>query len=208
MLRIDHVVYAVPDLEEAAARLREDHGLDSVAGGVHPRWGTGNRIVPLGTDYVELMAIVDREVAAATALGRKVLEITARGSGWFAFCLADDDLEATAERLGLSVEAGSRTRPDGAMVSWRGAGIEDERRTPDLPFFIAWDGPLALYPGATPVDHVSGASGISWVEVVGDEDRFVAWTDHADLPVRFRTGSPVGLGAVALRTPLGELILR
>jgi hypothetical protein len=208
VLRIDHAVYAVPDLEEAAARLREDHGLDSVAGGIHPRWGTGNRIVPLGTDYVELMAVLDREVAAATDLGRKVLEITDAGSGWFALCVADDDLDATAARLGLSVEAGSRTRPDGEVVYWRGAGIEDARRTPDLPFFIAWDGPPALHPGATRIDHASGASGISRVEVVGDADRFGLWTDHAELPVQLRTGEPRGLRAVALRTPLGELILR
>ncbi len=208
MLRIDHAVYVVPDLEEAAARLREDHGLDSVVGGFHPRWGTGNRIVPLGTEYVELMAVVDRGVATATDLGRKVLQIAGRGSGWFALCLGDDELEATAARLGLSVEAGSRTRPDGEVVSWRGAGIEDPGRTPDLPFFIAWDGPVGVHPGAAAIDHPSGASGISWVEVVGDEDRFAAWTNHADLPVRFRSGEPPGLGAVALRTPLGEVVLR
>jgi Glyoxalase-like domain len=208
VLRIDHAVYAVPDLEEAAARLREDHGLDSVPGGVHPRWGTGNRIVPLGTDYVELMAVVDRGIAADTDLGRKVLEITDRGSGWFALCLADDDLHATAERLGLSVEAGSRTRPDDRVVSWRGAGIEDPRRTPDLPFFIAWDGPAAFHPGATPIDHASGATGIAWVEVVGDANAFERWTHHADLPLRFGSEGPPGVRAVALQTPLGELILR
>ncbi len=48
MYSIDHVVLAVSDLDEAAERLRRDHGLASVPGGVHPGWGTGNRIVPLG----------------------------------------------------------------------------------------------------------------------------------------------------------------
>jgi hypothetical protein len=51
VLRIDHVVYAVPDLDEAAVRLREAFGLDSV-GGRHERWGTANRIVPMGDQYL------------------------------------------------------------------------------------------------------------------------------------------------------------
>jgi hypothetical protein len=29
MLRLDHVVYAVPDLDEAAVRFRQEYGLDS-----------------------------------------------------------------------------------------------------------------------------------------------------------------------------------
>jgi hypothetical protein len=36
MLRIDHVVYAVRDLDDAAERFRRDHGLDSTPGGRHP----------------------------------------------------------------------------------------------------------------------------------------------------------------------------
>jgi hypothetical protein len=208
VLRLDHAVYVVRDLDEAAARLHDDLGLASVAGGVHPRWGTGNRIVPLGTDYVELMAVVDREVATGTDLGRAVLELTREGDRWMALCLSDDDLDATASRLDLVVEAGARTQPDGEVVSWRGAGIEDPRRTVDLPFFIAWDGPPAMHPGATPVDHESGARGIAWAEVAGDEERFRRWTDGADLPVRLLHGDPPGVRAVALETPFGDLVVR
>lgn len=208
MLRLDHAVYVVRDLDATAARFREDLGLSSVPGGVHPRWGTGNRIVPLGSDYVELMAVVDREVAMDTDLGRAVIELIADGDRWMAVCVADDDLEATAARLGLAVEGGLRTRPDGRVVSWRGAGIEDPRRTADLPFFIAWEGPPDLHPGATPIEHESGAHGISWVEVVGDGARFRAWTDGADLPIRSLDGDPPGVRAVALAAPLGDLVLR
>lgn len=47
--RIDHVIYAVGDLEADAARFRDELGLESVVGGRHPGWGTANRIVPLGS---------------------------------------------------------------------------------------------------------------------------------------------------------------
>src|SRR5215207_9916929 len=83
MLRLDHVVYAVPDLDDAAVRVREKFGLDSTEGGRHERWGTANRIVPLGDQYLELVAAVDEPMAVETAFGRGVLERAAGGGGWF-----------------------------------------------------------------------------------------------------------------------------
>src|SRR4029079_13118848 len=46
MLRIDHVVLAVRDLDASAERLWGEHGLRFVAGGRHARWGTANMIAP------------------------------------------------------------------------------------------------------------------------------------------------------------------
>ena len=129
-------------------------------GGVHRAWGTANRIVPLGSTYVELMAIDDPQVAMSTDLGHRLAARLETGEGWFAFCVADDDIEATAARLGLVVLPGARTRPDGETVAWRGAGIEAPGRTADLPFFIAWDVAAELHPGAMSVEHPSGATGI------------------------------------------------
>jgi hypothetical protein len=57
---VDHVLLPVADLEEGARRLHERFGLQSVAGGRHPKMGTANMIVPLGLQYLELIAIVDR----------------------------------------------------------------------------------------------------------------------------------------------------
>jgi hypothetical protein len=147
--RIDHAVFAVRDLDTAAARWDRDHGLASAAGGRHPRWGTANRIVPLGPDYLELISVVEPEVAADTVLGRALLRLTADGDRWFSLCLSDDDIEATAARLRLSVEAGTRTTPEGTELRWRGAGIDAEERELWLPFFIAWDVPPGLHPGRT-----------------------------------------------------------
>ena len=45
---IDHVIYAVDDLDTAGAALFDREGLASVPGGRHEGWGTANRIVPLG----------------------------------------------------------------------------------------------------------------------------------------------------------------
>ena len=109
MLRIDHVVHAVGDLDDAAVRFRQAYGLDSVAGGRHERWGTANRIVPLGDQYLELVATVDPGVAGMSGFGYDVLELANAGGGWLTLAVATDDLDAIASRIGLEVTAGSRT---------------------------------------------------------------------------------------------------
>ena len=209
MYRIDHVVLAVSDLEAAAERLHRDHGLASVPGGVHPRWKTSNRIVPLGDDYVELLALEDRGAGRSTRLGRALLASTDDGRDrWFAVCLADTELEATARRLGLEVEAGARSRPDGVELRWRGAGIDDEARDPWLPFFISWDVPADLHPGRAPVRHEVDVVGIAGVEIAGDAARLGAWLGRGGdpLPIRTVAGAPAGVRAVELARSDGTTI--
>lgn len=189
---IDHVVLAVQDLDRAGERLHRDLGLASVPGGVHPRWGTGNRIVPLGDSYIELIAVVDHEVGSSTALGRALLASSDGGRDrWFAVCLSDTDLEVTAQRLGLQVEAGSRSRPDGVELRWRGAGIDDEARDAWLPFFIAWDVPAELHPGRTAIRHEVDVAGIASVEIAGDAVRLREWLGpQGGLPIDVSDADP------------------
>ena len=183
-MRIDHVVLAVRDLDDAADRLFASTGLDAVAGGRHPGWGTANRIVPLGDDYLELLCVVDREVGAGTTLGRALLDLTRDGHDrWFSVCVADPAIEATAARLGLTVEPGARTRPDGTQIRWRGAGIEDPARPAWLPFFIAWDVASQEHPGRMPATHRVDPTGIGGVEVAGDTALLRDWLGGADVPI-------------------------
>ena len=208
MLRIDHVVLAVRDLDASAARLWEEHGLRFAPGGRHPQWGTANMIAPLGRDYLELLGVVDEEVGSRTVLGGTLMELSAEGDRWFSVCLADDDIEATAARLGLEVRPGARTREDGTEVRWRGAGIEERGEDLWLPFFISWDVPAAHHPGAAPSEHGVPAEGIAWAEVGGDEARLRAWLGGADVPIRVGDGDPrVHAVGVALRDG-GEIMLR
>ena len=204
MLRLDHVVYAVRDLEDAAARWRTDHGLDSVAGGRHPRWGTANRIVPLGEDYVELIAIVDEVAAARSEFGRSLRSAVETGEGWFAVCVATDDLDAVAARLEAEVEPGERVRPDGEVVRWR--RVDPTGREPWLPFFIAWDVPPALHPGRARAGHGIRPDALAWVEVGGDAERLRSWLGGEDAPIRPADGPP-GVRRVAIATADGELVI-
>ena len=153
MLAIDHVILPVRDLVLGAAELKARHGLASVEGGRHPAWGTANWIVPLGDAYLELIAVIDTEVASRSAFGQWIASATpGRILGW---AVRTDSIDAVARRLGQPVVPGSRVTPSGALISWRSVGADIAVREPGLPFFIQWrDGePL---PGATAVRHRDG----------------------------------------------------
>jgi hypothetical protein len=206
VLRLDHLGYAVRDLDAAAARWREAFGLDSVEGGRHVGLGTANRIVPLGDQYVELIGVADPDEAAASAFGRSVLERTAERDGWLLIVASTDDVVAEAERLGLEVVAGLRRRPDGSEVRWRMAGLDAPEREPWMPFFITWDMPAEGHPGRQRAGHGVRARGISWVEVGGDAERLQGWLGGRELPIRV-TDAPAGIVRAAIATADGEIVI-
>ena len=206
-VRVDHVIYAVDDLEAAARQLYEEHGLASIEGGRHPAWGTANRIVPLGAAYLELITVVDRDVAARSDFGRPVMEAIASRRHLAGWVVATDDLEAVARRLDLDVERGARTRPDGTRLSWRLAGVARAMKTGALPIYIEWGGAADLHPGKAEADHRLEPTGIAWIEVAADEQALRSWLGDFDFELRFSEGAP-GLSAVAIATGAHEIVLR
>jgi hypothetical protein len=206
-LRADHAIYAVEDLDAADKRFSERFGLASVRGGRHRGWGTANRIIPLGTTYLELVAVVDLEEAGGSDFGRAVLEAVAQREQLVGWAVATDDIEPIARRLDLEVVAGSRTRPDGSTLSWRVAGLARAMEAGALPLFIQWDGPSELHPGAAGAQHRSRPLGIAWIEVTADERVLREWLGDCDPPLRIAAG-PQSLSAVGIGTADGEVVVR
>jgi hypothetical protein len=166
---------------------------------------TANRIVPLGHEYIELIAVEDEAVAAGTRFGRAVLERAQGGGGWLAICVSTDDLDAVAGRLGLDVTAGARERPDGTEVRWRSAGLEDPRREPFLPFFISWEA-AESHPGRLRAGHGVQATGIARIDVQGDDRSLRSWLGGDDLPIRVMDAGARVI-SVALATHAGQLVI-
>jgi hypothetical protein len=208
--RVDHVIVAVADLDAAAERLEGDLGLGSQPGGVHPDYGTANRIVPVGGgSYLELMAVHDPELAGRTPIGRWLVDRLAGGGGPAGWMIAPDDFEATVARLGLTVAPGSRRLPDGSQVEWRLAGIGSMLREAPLPSFIAWDVPPERHPSATVAPQRQATAGIAWVEVAGDARRVGEWLgpEAGGLDVRFVQGPPALRRVGLALADGGELVL-
>jgi hypothetical protein len=206
-MNIDHVVYGVRELDATAARMNEEFGLGSIEGGRHPGWGTGNRIVPLGPSYIELLAVFDREEAERSDIGRSLIEAVADGDRFLGWCVATDDLEAVATRLELPVTSGTRERPDGKVLRWRSAGLDRALAEPSLPFFITWDVPEELHPGLAQANHAVRPTGIARLEIGGDALRLNDWLDGHTLPVEV-VGGPPGVLAVTVAADPEEIVLR
>ena len=152
---LDHVLVAVTDLAAAARAIDDEHGLRAEEGGRHPGWGTANCIVPLGDAYLELVTAVDPAAAARSSFGRWVTASQSELLHPLGWAVRTDELDDVASRLGLTVEAGSRTGRDGGLVRWRLAGVEEAATEPALPFFIEW-APGTPLPGRGRAVHATG----------------------------------------------------
>jgi hypothetical protein len=204
-MELDHVLIAVTDLAAAAREIEARYDLTSVEGGRHPDWGTANRIVPLGTSYLELIAVVDQQAAADSSVGRWVASGASRPGRPLGWAVRTGKLDKIARRLGLTVNTGSRVVPTGAVLRWRSAGIEQAAVESSLPFFIEWARDIRL-PGNTAVAHPAAPAGISKLILQGDSSRLATWLGNHALPIVVRAGSPA-VAAIVLSAAKGEIVL-
>ncbi len=172
---IDHVLLPVPDLESAARKIQERYGLQAKEGGRHATGGTANYIVPLGRQYLELIAVIDSQAAAGSRLGSRVMETAREGNTFVAWALRTTDLDALrAKLLGAGwdlppIVEGSRRRPDGQVLSWRTQDVDRGPEPNAIPFVIEWKIPDGLHPGQGEATHRNGAVSIKRV-VAGARD--------------------------------------
>ena len=173
------------DLDDAVGRWR-DVGLEVVEGGVHERFGTRNRIVPLGSSYLELLAVEDTARAEQTDFGRSLLARTAGGDRLLRWSIRTDRIDEVAVDLGLEVDDRSRRHPDGRTLRWRSAGMAPSLRDPSRPFFVQW--PDCDWPGHEPVGHRASLVGLE--VTVPDRSALRRWTLDLDLPLTIADGTP------------------
>lgn len=164
LLRLDHVVIAVRDLERAVAAY-EAAGFTVAPGGRHPGRNTSNALVVFDDGaYLELIAY-----SAPSPEERWWRELEAHGEGFVDFALLPQDLAAVVARAqarGLADITGplpgGRVRPDGERVAWQTA----RQARHDLPFLCADLTPRALrVPDGALRRHRNGASGVAEVAV-------------------------------------------
>jgi hypothetical protein len=204
-MRIDHVLIASRDMDATAARLLAEHGLASVEGGRQRGWGTGNRIIPIGDQYLEIIGIADQAEARVNPLGQHVLAMTSDGDTFLGWCVRPDDFHATVSRLGLEAVPGSRARPDGVEVRWRLAGLPEAMVDPWLPFFISWDD-MGTHPSKMPVSHRIEPKEFAWVEIGGDAARLKRWLGETKVPIH--PGLEAKVTAISLTTASEETEVR
>ena len=208
-MRLDHLSFAAgPDgLASTAQRLGGLLGKDFVDGGVHPRFGTRNMILPLAGDtYLEIVEVLDHPASDKAPFGQAVRARSALGGGWLGWVVAVKDISTVEARLGREAVTGSRHRPDGAELRWKQIGVSGLMADPQLPFFIEWESPADMHPSTGATADFS----LACLEIAGDPLRVSEWLGEPveapleDVKVEWvaPNGTP-GILAVQFQTPNG-----
>lgn len=148
-MRIDHVSYAAgPEgLQATAQRLGELLDVTPCDGGVHPRFGTRNVILPLAEErYLEVVEVLDHPSSDKAPFGQAVRARSAKGGGWMAWVVAVDDLAPVEQRLGRSAVDGNRHTPQGVDLRWKQIGVKNVIDHGSFPFFVRWESPPQDHP--------------------------------------------------------------
>jgi len=210
-MRLDHVSYAAgPEgLRETARRIGDLLGEEFRDGGVHPRFGTRNVVLPLtaGT-YIEVVDVLDHPASDKAPFGQAVRARGLQGGGWLGWVVAVDDMAAVETRLGRGSVQGNRHRPDGVELRWRQVGVVGMQTDPQLPFFVQWQSPVEQHPSA----GSTGAVRLDTLEIAGDPGRVTDWLGNAvegpleDVAVEWVApeGAP-GIVAARFETPSGTV---
>lgn len=207
-MRLDHVSYAAgPDgLRATADRIGGLLGATFVDGGVHPRFGTRNMVLPLaGRTYLEIVEVLDHPASGKAPFGQAVRARSVLGGGWLGWVVAVEDIAPVEARLGRGAAAGNRHRPDGVELRWAQIGVNGLIGDPQLPFFVAWETP-ELHPGA----ESDGRFSLACLEIAGDPLRVSKWLGEPvespleDVKVDWVAphGTP-GILAAQVQTPAG-----
>ena len=194
--RVDHLVYAAPDLARGVEEIEKLLGVRASPGGQHPGGGTRNALVSLGSStYLEIIASDPDQPPPARPRPFGIDRLAK--SRLVAWAVKGADLEKVrddAARKGVElgeVRSGSRRRPDGVVLSWRltdpGVVISDGI----VPFFIDWG--ESAHPART------ATGGVSLIELRAehpDAERVGGMLRQLGIDLPVRTGSAPALIAV------------
>lgn len=205
--RVDHLVWATPDLDDGIGEIERLTGVCASPGGKHPSWATHNALLALGPGiYLEILA-PDPSVpppARERPFGLDRLE-RPRLVTWAAH---EPDLEgrlATLAQSGIDlgeILSGGRLRPDGVALHWRLTSPRVLLEAGVVPFLIDW--------GTSPHPSATAAPGLTLVALAIEhrepEKLLRVLAPFAiDLPVH--RGAAPALVAT-LQTPRGPVELR
>ncbi|WP_370584427.1 VOC family protein [Ornithinimicrobium cryptoxanthini] len=198
-------------LQATAMELGQKLGITPHDGGIHPRFGTRNVILPLAGDrYLEVVEVLDHPASDKAPFGQAVRARSAAGGGWMAWVIAVDDLTDVEERLGRRAVEGQRHTPEGIELQWRQIGIRGLIADPQLPFFVQWS-TMDHHPSRLEQSPVR----LTGLQISGESDRVRDWlglsgqqgTWETDIDFAFEHDEAARLQTVTFELPQGSVTI-
>lgn len=141
--KVDHIVYAVPNLAAAIQHIESKFGVAPVIGGVHPTQGTMNALLNLGDGcYFELLAIDpnNSQITPPRWMGIDLIQ-AAQITRWAVQSedMASDGatLQAYHPKMG-QVTGGQRRTNSGSLLTWQLSMPLTEPEVEVVPFLLDW----------------------------------------------------------------------
>ncbi len=139
---IDHLVYCVPDLNQAIAFFYDVLGVQAKVGGQHLDQGTKNALINLGDNcYLEILAVdhSNKKVIAPRWMGVDLIT-EAKLTRW---ALASEDLGSDSSKLikcnpKLGKIIGGSRKTKAGMLQWKMIKPLAEPKVDILPFMVDW----------------------------------------------------------------------
>lgn len=205
--RIDHLVYATPDLQLGIDAIEKQLGVKATAGGQHPGLGTRNALVALGpTSYLEIIG-PDPEQPKPSGPRRFGID-GLKAPRIVRWVVKSSELPAVAEKAARAsvtlgpLASGSRKRPDGVVLSWRYTDPAVVVADGLIPFFIDW--------GTSPHPALTAAKGATLVQLRAehpDAPRVQTMLDQLGLELRV-SQAPAPSIIATIDSPRGRIELR
>lgn len=165
-------------LKATAERLAQQLGVVAIDGGVHPRFGTRNMILPLNDDrFLEVVEALEHPCVDKMPYGQAVKARSASGGGWIGWVVEVDDMERAVTKLGRGTTEGRRHRPDGTEITWQQIGVSDLVLDPQLPYFIKWDDK-----SVHPSKDGAGDAALKGMTLAGAPERVREWLGLSGAP--------------------------
>jgi hypothetical protein len=135
---IDHVILGIDDLDRGMREFESRTGVRPKRGGEHPGRGTQNALVALGGGrYLEILTPTAAQQSAGPRDPRlEHAELTL--VGWALHTPAIARIVEQVRSAGIDIQTptpGSRRAPDGTLLAWQSAAVDQLGVTP---FFIEW----------------------------------------------------------------------
>jgi hypothetical protein len=207
LTRIDHLVYATPDLQLGITTIEQRLGVTATPGGQHPGLGTRNALVALGpSSYLEIIG-PDPDQPKPSGPRRFGID-DLKAPRFVRWVVKSNDLAAVSEnaaKAGITlgkVTSGGRRRPDGVVLSWRYTDPATVVADGLVPFFIDW--------GTSPHPALTAAKGATLLDLRAEHPeapRVQKMLDQLGLDLRVSHAAAAAIIAT-IETPRGRIELR